>query len=172
MHPTYDFPNAPGMNPVLYKTVHRNLLEDEKIMGGAFRTDWNLHTMELRDIETLLIWIRALIPDAAYHLGGGAGDENRSGCGFDKTALHIHQCWGIHYNKDQYVISHNHFPYAMSFCYCVTAPEGSSPLIVEDEEIDPVPGRVIFFHAHRYHSTLPNESDGRCMIVGNITYEP
>ena len=87
-------------------------------------------------------------------------------------ALRISESWGIHYNKDEYVAKHNHFPFAMSFNYCVSAPKGSSPFILEGEEIKSVPGRIIFFQAHRNHCTLPNESDGRCMIVGNVVYDP
>jgi hypothetical protein len=164
--------NASGLNPILYNTVCGKLNKSITVMGGAYRTDWKLHTMGLQDIDMLVHWIYALIPEAAYHLGGGAGGEDYSGCGFDNKAFRISECWGIHYNKGEYVFKHNHFPFALSFCYCVTAPEGSSPFIVEDEEIEPLPGRIVFFHAHKYHNTLPNKSDGRCMIAGNISYDP
>ena len=31
-------------------------------------------------------------------------------------------------------------------------------------------GECVFFLASQYHSVLPNESEGRCAIVGNISY--
>ena len=90
----------------------------------------------------------------------------------NKDAFKINQCWGLHYNKGEYVTLHNHFPFAMSFNYCVSAPEGSSPFILEGKEIQPVTGRILFFNSHMNHNTLPNKCDGRCMIVGNIAYNP
>ena len=105
-------------------------------------------------------------------VGGGQSKDDYGACIINEKALRISESWGIHYNKGEHVAKHNHFPFAMSFNYCVSAPKGSSPFILEGEEIESVPGRIIFFQAHRNHCTLPNETDGRCMIVGNVVYDP
>ena len=58
----------------------------------------------------------------------------------------------------------------MSFVYYVRMPEGSSPLILDGEEILLPEGRVIFFLGHQFHSVPPSSADGRCIIAGNISY--
>ena len=41
----------------------------------------------------------------------------------------------------------------------------------ELEEIKIKEGQCIFFHPHLYHSVNPNQSNGRCVISGNILYK-
>jgi len=169
---TEDFWQAEMLNPSLHNTVLNNIDKEQCVMGGGNKTDWNLHTKGLKDVDILIQWIDACLPHAAMHVGGGSSTDDYGAAIINDKALRISESWGIHYNKGEYVAKHNHFPFAMSFNYCVSAPKGSSPFILEGEEIEPIPGRIIFFHAHKNHCTLPNESDGRCMIVGNIVYNP
>ena len=95
----------------------------------------------------------------------GGGD-----LGFDPKAFSIVECWGINYGKGEGVRPHNHYPYALSFCYYVNLPEGSSPLVLDDEVIHPKEGQIIFFLSNTYHSVPSCSVDGRCAIVGNIMY--
>ena len=169
---TEDYWQGDVLNPYLYNTVCNHFNDEETVMGGGRKTDWNLHTKGLKDVDILIQWIDACIPEAAIQVSGGGSSKDYGAATFDRGGFKINQCWGIHYNKGQYVTKHNHFPFAMSFNYCVSAPEGSSPFILDEEEIEPIPGRIVFFHSHRNHYTLPNKSDGRCMIVGNIVYNP
>jgi hypothetical protein len=169
---TEDFWQGEMLNPSLYNTVLDNIDTDQCVMGGGKKTDWKFHMMGLRDVDILMNWIDACLPHAAMHVGGGESTDDYGACIINDKAMRISESWGIHYNKGEYVAKHNHFPFAMSFNYCVTAPKGCSPFILEGEEIEPVPGRIVFFHAHKNHCTLPNETDGRCMIVGNIVYDP
>ena len=169
---TEDYWQGEQLNPFLYKTVCNNFNAEETVMGGGRKTDWKLHTKGFEDIDILIQWIYACIPEAARQVSGGASSKEYGAAIFDKDAFKINQCWGIHYNKGEYVTLHNHFPFAMSFNYCVSAPEGSSPFILEGKEIQPVTGRILFFNSHMNHNTLPNKCDGRCMIVGNIVYDP
>ena len=169
---TEDFWQAEMLNSSLYNTVINNIDNDQCVMGGGKKTDWKFHMMGLQDVDMLMNWIDACLPHAAMHVGGGESTKDYGASIINDKALRISESWGIHYNKGEYVTKHNHFPFAMSFNYCVTAPKGCSPFVLEGEEIEPVPGRIIFFHAHKNHCTLPNESDGRCMIVGNIVYDP
>ena len=82
----------------------------------------------MKDIDILIYWINACIEEAAFQISGGQSSKDYGAAIFDKRGFKIDQCWGIHYDKGQYVTKHNHFPYALSFNYCVSAPEGSSPL--------------------------------------------
>ena len=165
---TYDYHYASRLNPRLYDIVLENV--DHSVKGEGDITLMDLHTRGIKDVDILITWIRNIIPDVACKFA--ENDENKGGLGFSVNSFKINECWGIHYNKGQKVINHNHFPYALSFCYCVSAPPKSSPLILEGERITPVSGRIIFFLGHQYHGTLPSKLDGRCMIVGNVLYVP
>ncbi len=169
---TEDYWQGEQINSFLYNTVCNHFNEEETVMGGGRKTDWKLHKKGLKDVDVLIYWINACIEEAAFQISGGQSSKDYGAAIFDKRGFKIHQCWGIHYDKGQYVTKHNHFPYALSFNYCVSAPEGSSPFILEGEEIQPVPGRIIFFNSSKNHNTLPNKCDGRCMIVGNVVYNP
>ena len=165
-----DHPDSTELNLKLYDIVNKNLTNE--VNGGGYRTDFNLHK---KGIDDLTNWIETLLPFIAFEFSGGNKDVTSDildwdSLGFNPNSFKIKECWGIHYNKTQSVVEHNHFPYTMSFLYCVTAPEGSSPFVIEGNQINPIPGRIMFFLPHQYHNTLPNESDGRCMITGNILY--
>ena len=166
---TYDYHYASRLNPKLYDIVLENV--DHSVMGEGYITLMDLHTRGIKDVDVLLTWIKQLIPNVACKFAAN-GEDKGDIVGFNANSFKINECWGIHYNKGQKVVKHNHFPYTMSFAYCVNAPDKSSPLIIEGERITPVPGRVIFFLGHQYHSTLPSKVDGRCMIVGNVLYTP
>ena len=167
-----DYPDSFKLNTRLHNTIRGNVITQTQ--GGAYRTDFDLHNKELKDVDILLNWIRDIIPIIALQFVSGGEDkvEDDSKLGFEMSGFHIASCWGIHYDKEQRVTRHNHFPYTLSFCYCVSAPQGSSPLLIEGEEIDSVPGRIVFFLPHQYHGTRSSKVDGRSMIVGNILYVP
>ena len=179
-HPSYERYNeyrdeiTNGMlNTSLYQTVRENVMQD--VSGGGYRTEWKFHERGYDDINTLLAWIKELIPKAAYvfaNEGADISEYNPEELGFDPNAFKINECWGVLYNKGEGVIPHNHFPYAMSYCYFVNTPKGSTPLIIGEEEIQPVAGKIVFFLSHQYHEVLPTEADGRCVITGNILYTP
>ena len=102
--------------------------------------------------NSLLTWLESSIQYAAFYFAHGYDKEyDASLLGFNPLAFKINECWGVLYNKGEGVIKHNHFPYAMSFVYYVKMPEGSSPLILDDEEILLPEGRVIFFLGHQFH---------------------
>ena len=175
---TYDYHYASRLNPRLYDIVRENLVEIS-VKGGLTRRkveirnmteNWDLHTRGIKDVDILLTWIRNIIPDVANKFS--VNGENKGYVGFNVNSFKIAECWGIYYNKGQKVSTHNHFPYTLSFAYCVNAPDKSSPLVIEGERIPTVPGRVIFYLGHQYHGTLPSKVDGRCMIIGNVLYAP
>jgi len=165
---THDYHYASRLNPRLYDIVRENV--DHSVKGEGDITLLDLHTRGIKDVDILITWIKNIIPDVACKFAERG--EDKGGLGFSVNSFKINECWGIHYNKGQKVVKHNHFPYALSFCYCVSAPLKSSPLILEGERIVPVPGRILFFLGHQYHGTLSSKVDGRCMIVGNVLYAP
>ncbi len=175
IYKAFDYPQSSELNPSLLKIVRENLIQ--MVSGGGYRTGWKLHERGLEDINILLSWISELIPKAAYVFANKDADisaYNPGELGYHPDKLKIQECWGIHYNKGEGVISHNHFPYTMTACYYVNVPEGSAPIIMEGEEIHPVAGRVVFFPGHQYHEVMPtqNKADGRCAIPSNIVYSP
>jgi len=168
----FDYVYSAKINPQLYNVVCDNLIE-EPVMGGGSKTPFNLHTRGIKSVDTLLTWIRNIIPRAVFKFSQGGEDKREDSTqvvGFNVNSFDIDSCWGIHYNKGQRVVKHNHFPYTISFGYCINAPNNSSPFILEGEKINMIPGRLIMFLSHQYHGTLSSKVDGRCMIVGNILY--
>ena len=165
---THDYHYASRLNPRLYDIVRENV--DHSVKGEGDITLMDLHTRGIKDVDILITWIRNIIPDVANKFS--VNGENKGYVGFNVNSFKIAECWGIYYNKGQQVSKHNHFPYTLSFAYCVNAPDKSSPLVIEGERIPTVPGRVIFYLGHQYHGTLPSKVDGRCMIIGNVLYTP
>ena len=163
----FDYPYSSTLNPRLYKIIKENLIDTGK--GGAHLTDYFLHKKNIKDVDVLMEWIKNLIPQVAYDIAKG---DEYNGVGFDINAFTIQESWGIHYNKGESVIKHNHFPYILAFCYYVNTPKGSSPTILGGKRINPPAGQLIFFQGHIYHEVLKSKVDGRCVIAGLILYEP
>ena len=174
---TFEYYHASSLNSRLYDIVCDNV--DHSTAGGGSITLKDLHKRELKDVDKLLTWVKQVIPQCACNFANQVGskyEELNIGVGgeggFRPHAFEIPSCWGIHYDKGQGVVKHNHFPYAISFSYCVKAPEGSSPLVIEGEQMMSVEGQLICFLSHQFHWVPKSEVNGRCMIVGNILYTP
>ena len=85
----------------------------------------------------------------------------------DSIGVKIKRSWVIKYNKGQSANSHRHIEYKTTFSYGINIPEGSSPLIISGDKIEPVVGGVVAFSGKLYHSVPPSEVDGRCILVGH-----
>ncbi len=172
LFPSYQY-NDIGINSTLYELIEKNPYQ--QIKGYATRTSFTfgIDHRDVKQLDDLLTWIEKLIPMVSFYYanGGDKVDYDPDSCGFDVSKFKIRECWGIIYNKGEGVILHNHFPYPLSFVYYVKVPEGSSPLILNNQELFLPEGRVVFFLGHLFHGILPNECDGRCIIAGNISYE-
>ena len=170
LYPSFDIPNK-DLNSSLYE-----LIRDEsafRIKGNGYRTEFTFgdDNRDNKALDSFLTWIESSIKYAAYLFAHGYDKEyDADDLGFNPKQFKINECWGVLYNKGEGVIRHNHFPYALSFVYYVRMPEGSSPLILDDEEILLPEGRVIFFLGHQFHSVPPSAADDRCIIAGNISY--
>ena len=180
MHQIFDYENASEINPILCQKISRYDIEDV-VVGGGRKTDMNLHKKGIPELTTLLNWIDDLTPIAAHGFTSAdkydknnyrlISDQGGGKYNFNIKAFELHHCWGITYNKGEGVERHNHFPYALSFCYYVNLPSGSSPLVLDNEVINLKEGQVIFFLSSSYHSVPPASVNGRCVVVGNIMYK-
>ena len=166
-----DFPKHKELNSILYNKVHENLLDDIRVVTengvGGRRTNFNLQEQKIQEIDELISWIENILPDVSKKF---AAKTEQAGYGYNLNTFEIAECWGIHYNKDESLIEHCHFPYALSFIYYVRTPEGAAPIIIENETYNIKEGQCLFFLASKYHSVSKSDCDGRCAIVGNILY--
>ena len=172
-------PDPSKINLVLYDLIKSN--GNEIVMGGGKRTDW-LFAIDNRgdeELDSLFLWIEELLPRVAFlfAVGNSDADFDHQVLGFNPESFVIRESWGIHYDKGQGVLFHNHFPFNMSFVYYVRTPEGSSPLTLGgtdaySEEIFLNEGQIIFFLGHEFHCVEESNIDGRCVIAGNILYDP
>ena len=184
--PIFKYENASELNPRLYDIISRSesfpVIGPNGESGGYKSAGVNLHKKGIGEVNVLLSWINELIPKVAHYysipehipfdkedyidvIDHGGGKYN-----FNIDSFKLVHCWSVLYNKGDGVEKHNHYPYSLAFCYYVNVPEGSSPLIIEDEVIDVKEGEIIFFLGSTYHSVPSCNSDGRCVLVGNILY--
>ena len=170
MIPVFTYPDATKLNPSLFQRVKDNYVS--QVQGGGRRTSVNFHQKGIQEVDILLTWIKNILPKAVYKFSQDGEDICKmEEVGFDINSFKIKECWGIYYNKGEGVVKHNHFPYALSFVYCVNIPKKSSPIVIEGKKIKQTAGAVIFFLSHQYHWVKSTQSDGKCVITGNILYE-
>ena len=183
-----EFPKAAELNSALYDRVCANLTmqrvgksevgrEGGLLKRGGWATEFDFHLQNFKEVDELTSWIKSILPDVTKHFGGERGippkkdEDNEDTYGYSIQSFNIIECWGAHYNSEESVIEHNHFPFTLSFVYYVRTPEGNSPIIIEDEPHNIKEGQCIFFLSSQYHSVGQNRCDGRCSIVGNILYK-
>jgi len=181
--------NSNAINLELYKYITSNLREGPVMGGGSITGSTDLHekpnidlyntfkstiddlqVQSVEIIDHILPWINHQLAEASFEFAQSGEDAGYAG--FNTEGFKITNLWGMLYMKGEYVKSHNHFPYSLSFVYCVNAPEGSSPFcFTNGDTVHLKPGQMIVFLAHQYHHTLPNEGDYRCCLVGNALYQ-
>ena len=165
MYQIYAYPDAETLNPKLYKALP--IWESKPVVGGGRKSNLDIHKKGIEEVNTILKWIGSLVPLVSHKYSNPSNiefeyrdylppsDHGGGKYNFNIDAFNLSQCWSVLYNKGDGVEKHNHFPYALSFCYYVNMPDGSSPLILEDEVIHPKSGEVIFFLGSAYHSVPP-----------------
>lgn len=173
----YRYHYADRLNPKLYDII-KDLINTpaEIVQGGCARTSIDLNRRGIPEIDNILRWVKATLPEASWEFAGGMykGDEAGTGGkgGYKPNNFEIDTCWGMLYNKGTSVESHNHFPYPMAFVYYVNTPEGCAPTIMRGKELNPNAGEMLMFMGHHYHSVPSSEVDGRCVLSGLINYNP
>ena len=135
---------------------------------GGRRTNFNLHTQGIKEVDELVVWIQSKLPEvAAYFAKLNPGEY----CGFNKEGFKITNMWGIRYAKGACVRPHNHFPFTLSLGYYIYTPKGCSPLMIENKKIKVKAGQCIFFLGSNWHGIDPDPVGGRCLIAANILYK-
>ena len=181
-----NYNNLPGLtapfDPLVYECPYHAQIEDilfnwvdgnaqTRVNGGARKTKF--YTGKDRDLkahEVLFNWIQGVLVDAVEEFSkftNSAYNESPE----ETKRFKIADYWGMMYDDGGGTVLHNHFPYSLSFGYYISAPEGSSPLVIEGQEIQVTEGRLILFGGHQSHEVPESEVSGRCMIAGNISYK-
>ena len=167
-------------NQRLYKTLP--VWDSKPVVGGGMKSNLDIHRKGIEEVDIILRWIGSLIPEVSHMFSCPSdikyeyndyiplSDHGGGKYNFNIDSFKLVHCWSVLYNKGDGVEKHNHYPYSLSFCYYVNVPEGSSPLILEDNVIDVKEGEVIFFLGSAYHSVPSCDVDGRCVLVGNVLY--
>ncbi len=167
--------------PLVYQCPYQEQIEEilfnwidstakKKVNGGARKTKFytgNDRPLKAHDI--LFDWIESVMIDAVEQFSkytNSAYNESPE----DTKKFKLADWWGMMYDEGGGTVLHNHFPYSISFGYYLSAPEGSSPLVIEDQEIQVTEGRLILFGGHQSHEVPESKVSGRCMIAGNISY--
>ena len=131
-------------------------VQNKKTNVKANMTDWRL---DLQSKE---------VSDLAWKAIEYASNIRQS---YSKVIFKTRSCWGAVYGKDDYTVSHAHWPCLYSWCYYVKVPEGSSPLVFDDAKLmfEPKEGDLIIFSSLVQHSVPKSKcEEQRIMIAGNI----
>jgi hypothetical protein len=121
----------------------------------AKRTDWFLHNEKSPEISA----IKKCITDVVQQISPG------------KMLFEIKNMWGAVYEKDSYVIDHDHFGYIWSFVYTVKTFDGAPPLrfTASGKEIKLNEGEFIVFPSWINHFVNKQDHDlERIIVAGNI----
>lgn len=72
--------------------------------------------------------------------------------------------WLMVYEKGDYAIPHEHFPYCLSVIYYVDCDANAAPVIFEDEvEINPEVGKLVIFPSELKHEV--KQTEGKRVVV-------
>ena len=181
----YKFSNLPGLTspfePIVYDCPFSEQLGDPlikwisdkadiRVQGGALKTKFYTGSeRELPEHHILFDWIESILVEAVKDFSKWTNSAYNTSPESSKK-FRVADYWGMYYDQGGGTVLHNHFPYSISFGYYLQAPEGSSPLIVEDHSIQVTEGRLIIFGGHQSHEVPDSEVSGRCMIAGNVVY--
>lgn len=164
----YDCPFSEQLGDPLIKWISDKA--DIRVQGGALKTRFYTGSeRELPEHHILFDWIESIMVEAVKDFSKWTNSAYHSSPESSKK-FRVADYWGMYYDQGGGTVLHNHFPYPISFGYYLQAPEGSSPLIVEDHSIQVIEGRLIIFGGHQSHEVPDSEVSGRCMIAGNVVY--
>ena len=164
----YDCPFSEQLRDPLIKWICDKA--DARVRDGALKTKFYTGSeRELPEHHILFDWIESILVEAVEDLSKWTNSAYHSSPESSKK-FRVADYWGMYYDQGGGTVLHNHFPYSISFGYYLQAPEGSSPLIVEDHSIQVTEGRLIIFGGHQSHEVPDSEVSGRCMIAGNVVY--
>lgn len=151
------YPNSNKLNTTIFNIIKKAKsktipLDDVFVFK---MTDWNLNETYEFCLEDFLNFISCTIKKE-FNLN-----------------LKCSTCWGVIYNKGDYILSHSHSTEAtFSFVYYLNAPKGSSPLIFSKSNYKVIPefGKLVIFDSRLFHEVPENKSENRACLVGNFSY--
>ena len=82
----------------------------------------------------------------------------------------IIDAWYARFDYGNHALVHNHGDMYASFVYYIKTPEGSSPIIIPDENetVEAKEGNLLIFPGHINHYVPENKCDSRVIVAGNI----
>lgn len=154
------YPLSNKLNKTILNAITRSKSKTNPL-NDAFvfkMTDWNFNETYKLCLNDLLDFISCTIKKE-----------------FDlcDTNLKCNSCWGVIYNKGDYILPHSHSTEASySFVYYLNAPKGSSPLIFSKFNYEVIPefGKLVIFDSRLFHEVPKNKSENRACLVGNFSY--
>ena len=157
--------------------LHSVIVQNSKNHNmGALMTDWQFDHEYFKEIENCFYKIIQGFPSVNYENRNGANprfDNLIAHCNHDeRLCLTLSAIWGQIYGKGAYQVSHTHLPSHWSFVLFVNCPEGCSPLIFGDNdlEITPNSGGAVVFPGWVRHYVPKNLASGRSVVSGNFYY--
>ena len=156
-------------NKILHQLIKDNLYS-EPIVGtnhykGGHMTNFYFNKIDHPLIKKYNKYIYKVINKSYPEYCYPKGDDT------PKYNFEIKGCWGIIYNKNEGVVEHNHFPYALSCVYYINTPNGSAPIKIKDKIYNVKAGECIIFLATDKHKVEFNDCKQRSAIVCNIKFK-
>ena len=134
----YDCPFSEQLGDPLIKWISDKA--DIRVQGGALKTKFYAgKERDLPEHHILFDWIESILVDAVADFSKWTNSAYNTSPESSKK-FKVADYWGMYYDQGGGTVLHNHFPYSISFGYYLQAPEGSSPLIVEDRSIQVTEG--------------------------------
>lgn len=184
--------NLEEFNPLLSDYIKSNIdnkvvPESGEVSSAASITRMDLHADDneyVRKILDIVLWITPRVAcniASNSHMPGSFLEaispeliaQVAQNSGWHPRAFELTACWGILYDGAQGVISHNHFPFTLSFSYYSHTSEESAPLEIENKTIPAKEGNLTLFSSHEQHEVKGEENSGeRIALVGNLIYNP
>ena len=161
-----------GMNE-LHSVIAQNAKNHNM---GALMTDWLFDHEYFKEIESCFYKIIKDFPSVSCNNANGSNprsDNLVAHCNHDKRlCLTLSAIWGQIYGKGAYQVSHTHLPSHWSLVLFVNCPNGSSPLVFGDNdlEISPSSGYGVLFPGWVRHYVPKNLTAGRSVVSGNFYY--
>ncbi len=143
---------------------------------GAIMTNWVFDHEYFKEIESVFRKVILDLPSVSYNNRNGSNprfDNLVSHCNHDdRLSLNLSAIWGQIYGKGAYQVSHTHLPCHWSFVLFVNTPEGSSPVVFGDNdlEVNPESGHGVVFPSWIRHYVPKNLAPERSVVSGNFYY--
>ena len=149
-----------------HKSINEKIVKDSE--GAVFQKQVKMSNIQAsqtvsrrihsESIDKIYKWIISLLPDS----------PNIRIFDFE-----VDNSWLTVYNKEEYTLSHCHYPFIFSFVYFIKSPRGSSPLVftTSGTQVKAEAGKVVIFPGNVWHHVPSNKCEGRIVLAGNINAE-